>query len=256
MSGSLPGRPKLVLFDLDDTLCDHNASLRLRLRLAFEAACAGLAGIDLDALVEAAVPGAFSSPHQFGEILAAHGVVDPARLELAVASYLSDRYRGLALFDESVAVVRALGAQTRIGMITNGPSEIQRAKILGLDIANLFPFILVSEEVGSRKPDPAIFHQALRLGNAAPHEAVHVGDSPEHDVAGARAAGLASVWINRAGRAWPGGPAPDHEIRNLRELLPLFGFTDSDALRGPRLATAPSVTPDPTTRPHGANNRS
>lgn len=43
-------------------------------------------------------------------------------------------------------------------------------------------------------------------------------------MAGARAAGLASVWVNRNGREWPGGPPPDYTIANLRELLPLFGF--------------------------------
>lgn len=217
-------RPKLVLFDLDDTLCDHDTSLRLRLRVAFEDACHGLGEVDLARLVEVAVARSVFGTDHFGDILALAGADAPERVERAVTSYVSDRYRGLELFDEALEVVGAVRQYARVGMITNGPSEIQRNKIARLRIADVFPFILVSEEVGAWKPDPAIFLRALELGEAEPHEAVYVGDNPEHDVAGARAAGLVSVWVNRAGRAWPGGPPPDYAVGNLRELLPLFGF--------------------------------
>ncbi|HUZ03187.1 MAG TPA: HAD family hydrolase [Thermomicrobiaceae bacterium] len=220
-------RPRLVLFDLDDTLCDHDGSLRLRLRLAFASACRDLPGIDLDAAVAAAVERSVAGTEHFGDVLAARGVRDPERVERAVAHYAADRYRGLRLFDESLDVVETIKRQARVGMITNGPSEIQRNKIRRLEIGELFPFVLVSEEVGSWKPDTAIFHRALELGQASPAEAVYVGDSPEHDVAGARAAGLRSVWVNRGGRTWPGGPAPDFEVRDLRDLLPLLGFDAS-----------------------------
>ena len=222
--GLAGGRPRLVLFDLDDTLCDHDSSLRLRLRMAFASACSGIDRMDLDALVAASVERSVAGTDHFADVLAAHGVCEPERVQRAVTHYVADRYRGLKLFDESLAVVEAIKRQARVGMITNGPSEIQRNKILRLEIADLFPFVLVSEEVGVWKPDPTIFRRALELGEAEPAEAVYVGDSPEHDVAGARAAGLRSVWVNRRGRAWPGGPPPDFEVRNLRDLFPLLGF--------------------------------
>lgn len=56
-----------------------------------------------------------------------------------------------------------------------------------------------SAVAGARKPDPAIFDQALRLAGCEPDEAVHVGDTPEEDVAGARAAGIRPLLIARAG---------------------------------------------------------
>lgn len=216
--------PRLVLFDLDDTLCDHDASLRLRLRLAFEEACRGLSGVDLDAAVAEAVAHPAAGTDHFAAVLAAQGVRDPERFQRAAAHYLADRYRGLYLFDESLAVVETIKRRARVGLVTNGPSAIQRNKIQRLGIVELFPFVLVSEEVGAWKPDPVIFRRALELGEADASEAVYVGDSPEHDVAGARAAGLRSVWVNRHGREWPGGPRPDHEVRNLRDLVPLLGF--------------------------------
>ncbi len=217
-------KPSLVLFDLDDTLCDHDTSLRLRLRRAFATAVEGLPGIDLEALVAASVARAVGGTEHFGALLASFGVTDPARVERAVETYASDRYYGLKLFDEALDVIEAIRREARVGMITNGPSRIQRDKVLRLEIGELFPFILVSEEEGIAKPDPAIFRRALELGRARPEDAVYIGDNPDADVGGARAAGIRSVWVNRAGRPWPGGPRPDYEVADLRGLLPLFGF--------------------------------
>lgn len=56
-----------------------------------------------------------------------------------------------------------------------------------------------SAEAGARKPDPTIFAPALELAGCAPAEAVHVGDSPEEDVAGAQAAGIPSLLLDRDG---------------------------------------------------------
>jgi putative hydrolase of the HAD superfamily len=56
-----------------------------------------------------------------------------------------------------------------------------------------------SAEAGARKPDPAIFAPALKLAECEPDEALHVGDTPEEDVAGARAAGIRPLLIARAG---------------------------------------------------------
>ena len=59
--------------------------------------------------------------------------------------------------------------------------------------------IVISAEVGAAKPDPAIFASALTVAGARPDEAVHVGDTVEADVAGARAAGLRALYLDRSG---------------------------------------------------------
>jgi len=56
-----------------------------------------------------------------------------------------------------------------------------------------------SAEAGARKPDPAIFGPALELAGCEPAEAVHVGDQPGEDVAGARAAGIRALLLEREG---------------------------------------------------------
>ena len=61
-----------------------------------------------------------------------------------------------------------------------------------------------------------MFHAALALVQAAPHEALHLGDDPQLDVVAAEAIGMGGVWINRTGAAWPDDlPAPRFEASNL-----------------------------------------
>jgi putative hydrolase of the HAD superfamily len=88
--------------------------------------------------------------------------------------------------------------------------------------------ILTSAEVGARKPAPVMFERALELVGASAAEAIHVGDSLEEDVAGARAAGVAPVLVRRAGGdpsdpvGDPADPAPDvRTILSLSELTEL-----------------------------------
>ena len=57
--------------------------------------------------------------------------------------------------------------------------------------------VVTSAEAGAAKPDPAVFRAALAAAGCAPGEAVHIGDSAEHDVAGAEAAGIRAVLLRR-----------------------------------------------------------
>jgi putative hydrolase of the HAD superfamily len=90
-----------------------------------------------------------------------------------------------------------------------------------LDETGLAPLVdgaLASAEVGSAKPDGAIFAAALELARARPEESWHVGDTPAADVDGARAAGLRPILIARDGATGPEGVTV---IRSLAELIPL-----------------------------------
>src|SRR5437867_373828 len=84
-------------------------------------------------------------------------------------------------------------------------------------------FIVVTETVRAYKPDRRLFQRALERLDVQPHEVLHVGDSEVDDVSGAKAAGLQVAWVNRDGRPRRSGvPKPDHEIRDLTELLTLL----------------------------------
>jgi FMN phosphatase YigB (HAD superfamily) len=84
-------------------------------------------------------------------------------------------------------------------------------------LAPLLDGVLTSAEVGEAKPGGAMFRDALSLAAARPEEAVHVGDSVEHDVAGALAAGLRAVLVDRDGAAGP-VPAGVRVLPTLRTL--------------------------------------
>jgi putative hydrolase of the HAD superfamily len=76
-------------------------------------------------------------------------------------------------------------------------------------LASMLDGVLTSAAAGARKPEPAIFARALEQAGCSPAEAVHVGDTPEEDVAGARAAGIRTLLIDRDG----GG-----DVRSLEEV--------------------------------------
>ena len=92
-------------------------------------------------------------------------------------------------------------------------------------IAHLFEEIVVSDEVGWRKPKPVIFETALRRLGVRAGEALHVGDRADLDVAGAQGVGIDAVWINRDAGALPAGLGPPQfEIRDLQELTRILGI--------------------------------
>ena len=78
--------------------------------------------------------------------------------------------------------------------------------------------IRAAEDIGIAKPDARLFHEALLRGGVAASAAVHVGDHPGDDIAGAQQAGLRAVWFNPGGKHWDGEKAPDAEIGCLSEL--------------------------------------
>jgi len=90
-------------------------------------------------------------------------------------------------------------------------------------LAPLLDGVVTSAEVGSGKPDGAIFVRGLALAGVTAREAVHVGDSVEHDVAGARAAGIEAVWLARNGvpsdRELPAGVRAIPSLRPLLRML-------------------------------------
>jgi putative hydrolase of the HAD superfamily len=126
------------------------------------------------------------------------------------------------LHEDVVPALESLAARgLRLFVITNGNADLER-----IGIARFFERVVHARLAGALKPDPAIFGQLLGGTGLRPGTVAHVGDDPHADVAGARTAGMRSVWLNRAGAAWPSDPpGPDHEVRSLVELSSLPGFS-------------------------------
>lgn len=104
----------------------------------------------------------------------------------------------IEFYPDALDGLRTIAERYPIASITNGSSDLER-----IGIAPLFTCSLWAYSFGVAKPDARIFHEACNRLGFAPAEVLHVGDSPEIDVIGARSAGMQSAWINRSGEAWP-----------------------------------------------------
>lgn len=120
-------------------------------------------------------------------------------------------------FPDAAATLEALSQRYTLGAITNGNADVRR-----LGVADYFSFALCAEDVGVGKPDPRPFEEALRRGGATAQAAVHVGDNPEDDIAGAKQAGFRAVWYNPGRLPWEGGAIPDGEVSSLSQLPALL----------------------------------
>ncbi len=131
---------------------------------------------------------------------------------------------------EAKSVLGELQGRYKLALISNfdHPPHVHRL----LDELALRPFfdaVVVSGDAGVKKPDPAIFTPALEQTGLVADEALFVGDSPEDDVAGAKAAGLRPVLIRRSLGA-DGSPAKPEwtedgvrVVAGLREVVGLVG---------------------------------
>jgi len=157
-------------------------------------------------------------------LLARHGTPDDAAADAAYEEYEAIWPSLMRLFEESLTVLEAVQARYPMILLTNGNTAHQRMKIDAHDLQRWFGHVVVSEEVGLVKPDPAIFAHALAPFGTAPEAALHIGDMRTQDIAGARAARWQSAWVNRGGAPAGDEHEPDVEIASLAELLDLLGL--------------------------------
>lgn len=102
-------------------------------------------------------------------------------------------------FPDAVPALQELRSRgVRLVACTNWDVSVS-GQLERVGLLELLDGVVSSAEAGAAKPNPAVFEAALRLAGAAPAEALHVGDSPEADVAGARAAGMRAVLLDREG---------------------------------------------------------
>jgi len=124
------------------------------------------------------------------------------------------------LFEGAHETLQYLHGKYTLHLITNGFKESQDAKINGTGIGKYFDQIIVSEDVGVNKPDPAIFQHALNMAGAEKSTSIMIGDSLEADVMGALNFGMDAIYFNPAGL-----PKPEYiplQISNLNELTLLL----------------------------------
>lgn len=123
---------------------------------------------------------------------------------------------------ETLTELRARGIH--IGIVSNADILQLELMVSAAGIAPYCDSILCSEEAQSCKPDAGIYLEALRRAGCAPAEALFVGDTPDHDIAGANAVSIRSVLIHEATEmGLPRGDVQaDHVISEIPEILGLL----------------------------------
>lgn len=132
--------------------------------------------------------------------------------EQAFAVFLEQRQQ-VQLYEEALVVLERLAADFTLGALTNGNADVYKT-----DAGDYFDFAFLAEDIGASKPQADMFHAALQHTGVEAQHVIHVGDDPEHDIAGAKAVGMQTVWMNSRGKAWPDRPRANREISNLSEL--------------------------------------
>ena len=151
--------------------------------------------------------------------LAAVAVSDDALADGLEAAYVAARRAHQPVDPEADGVLEDLARDHRLALVTNGAPDVQREKLAGTTLARRFGAIVVSAELGIAKPDPRIFQHALRAVGAEAKDSVMIGDSLSRDVAGARGAGLRSIWIDRGDVApKPEDAVPDARVTALSQI--------------------------------------
>jgi putative hydrolase of the HAD superfamily len=224
-----------VIFDLDDTLIVEAAHARASMARALSVVLEGPATeANVDTTIACARVHFRASPHYgrckaiglssweclWGTFAGCHASLDALaawsvpyreaawRDALAALgadpeawSYSAERYVELqraghpAIPGALEAVVRASERGFRVGVLTNGVPDIQRLKLAQTGLEGTLDAVVVSGEIGTGKPDPAIFRHTLDALGAPAAETLMIGDSWERDVLGAVEVGIRPVWV-------------------------------------------------------------
>jgi putative hydrolase of the HAD superfamily len=107
-----------------------------------------------------------------------------------------------------------------LGIITNGRSPFQARAIDGLGIRDYFDVILISEVEQVRKPQVEIFQRAMNLLGVSASDSVFVGDHPEADIVGAKGAMMKTIW--KRNLSWTEAKEADATIDELSEIPPIL----------------------------------
>lgn len=113
-----------------------------------------------------------------------------------------------------------LSKRYNLAIISNVLSNVSRLALKKFELEQYFDYIVLSRDLGIRKPDPEIFNFTLRTWGIAGEDAIHVGDSLENDVKGAKKVGMKTVWIQ--GEDENTNIQPDYVISKVTDLPTLL----------------------------------
>ena len=220
---------KWLLFDADGTLFDYDRAEAFALRktfeelqLEFKVGYAEIyrrinAQIWLDFEAGKLTQGRLRT-RRFELLFDAVGIsCDPVEFSRLYLGYLA---QGTDLIDGVEDVLDSLSGRVGLVVVTNGIADVQRPRFARSSVGQHFSDVVISEEVGLAKPDPAFFEVAFsRMGFPRKEDVLIVGDSLSSDIQGGLNYGIDTCWFNPLGKTNGSAVVAHYEIRVLKELL-------------------------------------
>ncbi|MBA3029429.1 MAG: HAD family hydrolase [Desulfobacteraceae bacterium] len=231
--------PKGILFDLDDTIISYSPVAEPLWRKLCREFTFRHDSCDAEVLYETLMEisnGYWSDAerHRMGrlnleaarrevmDLVSARLGLDPAEARSMADAFSVQREEAVHIFDKARETLEHLNQRgVKLAMMTNGHSSKQRAKINRFGLEKYFSAILVEGEMGFGKPDPAVYHRALKALALSPEEVWAVGDNLEWDVAGPQKLGIFGIWNDFANTGLPEDSdiIPDRIINTIYDLV-------------------------------------
>ncbi|SET96564.1 putative hydrolase of the HAD superfamily [Salinibacillus kushneri] len=189
---------KAVIFDLDGTLLNRDASLQKFLENQYNRLHDYLGHISkgnyVSRFIKLDCHGFVWKDKVYQQMVNEFNIREIS-WERLLQDYITEFHNSCIPFTNLISTLeRFINNSIRLGMITNGKGQFQMDNIRALGIESYFDTILISEWEGMKKPNPEIFQKALTQMNVSPNESMYVGDHPENDVKGAKNTGMWGVW--------------------------------------------------------------
>lgn len=126
---------------------------------------------------------------------------------------------GSRLMPHAKEILTYLRPKYKMYILSNGFTELQSRKMQSAGIAHYFDGMILSEDIGVNKPNPAIFTHALQVAESTAEESLMIGDNYEVDIEGAQRVGIDQVFYNISKKDLnPEHPQPTFTITSLLEL--------------------------------------
>jgi putative hydrolase of the HAD superfamily len=223
--------PRAILIDLDDTLIDDTSNVDACWDDACAATAPRLPGVAVDRLraeIDKLTSWYWSDPkrHRRGRLdlrAVRRHILELVFDQLGIddsglARDLAEMYRKLReeraqMFPGALDALARLRAQgVRLGMMTNGAADAQRAKIERFGLGRYFDHIVIEGEFGAGKPDRRVFEALLSALDVTPSDAWAIGDHLEFDVLAPMQLGLHGIWVDPRNAGLDGRPDRPHRV--------------------------------------------
>jgi putative hydrolase of the HAD superfamily len=211
---------KSVIFDLDGTLLDRDASVEQFVSVQHDRLSEHLSHIPkndyIARFIELDCHGHVWKDKVYQSLVSEFTIEGMSWQSLLEDYEMQFQYHCVP-FEFLTEMLNELKEQSYLlGIITNGRSPFQARAIDGLAIRDYFDTILISEVEQVRKPQVEIFQRAMyRLGVSASNS-VFVGDHPEVDIVGAKGAMMKTIW--KRNLSWAKAKEADEIVDELNEI--------------------------------------